>query len=66
MSRDYAYCVGIGYFNHPDLCKNYKRHIPFTQPSDGCLTWTMPQYDEKTGKCPLHEPKPSETNEDNT
>lgn len=57
MNRDYAYCVGIGYFNHPDLCKNCKRHIPFHTEVKETLTWTMPQYDEKTGKCPLHDHK---------
>lgn len=57
MNSDYAYCVGVGYFNHRELCKNCKRHIPFIQPTEGNLTWTMPQYNEKTGECPLHDPK---------
>lgn len=47
MNKDYAYCVG----------QNCKRHIPFCTEVKETLTWTMPMYDEKTGTCPLHEPK---------
>lgn len=57
MNKDYAYCVGPNYFGGPALCQNCKRHIPFCTEVKETLTWTMPMYDEKTGTCPLHEPK---------
>lgn len=62
LNKDYAYCVGPNYFGGPNLCKNCKRHIPFSQPTEGNLTWTMPQYDEKTDTCPLYEPKANKDN----
>lgn len=62
INKDYAHCVGVGYFEHPDLCKSCKRHIPFSQPTEGNLTWTMPHYDEETGTCPLHDPKANKDN----
>lgn len=59
MNRDYSYCVGVNYFEekNPELCKNCNRHIPWSTPVEDSLTWVAPQYDEKTCKCPLHEPK---------
>lgn len=59
MKKDYAYCVGTNYFKEkcPELCKNCRRHIPWSTPIEEPLTWTAPQYDEKTGTCPLHESK---------
>lgn len=62
LNKDYAYCVGPNYFGGPSLCKNCKMHIPFCEPVQETLTWTMPQYDEKTGTCPLHEPKANKVN----
>ncbi len=64
MNRDYAYCVGVNFFEerNPDICKNCKRHIPWSTPVEDTLTWVVPQYDEKMGKCPLHEPKTTESN----
>lgn len=61
MNKDYAYCVGPNYFGGPALCQNCKRHIPFSTEVKETLTWTMPMYDEKTGTCPLHEPKDNTT-----
>lgn len=58
MNKDYTYCVGFGYFDQPELCKNCRRNIPYGKPvPDEVLWWTSVQYDPKTGKCPLHEPK---------
>lgn len=62
INRDYAHYVGVGYFDSPELCKNCKRYIPYSQPTERNLIWTMPHYDEKTGKCPLHEPKANRDN----
>ena len=66
MNKDYAYCVGPNYFGGPTLCENCKRHIPFNTEVKETLTWTMPMYDEKTGSCPLHEPKTENSNERKT
>lgn len=55
MNKDYAYCVGPQLLRRPAL--NCKRHIHFCTEVKETLTWTMPMYDEKTGTCPLHEPK---------
>lgn len=57
MNKDFAYCVGPNYFGGPELCRNCKRHIPFSTEVKETLTWTMPRYDENTGKCPLFIPK---------
>lgn len=59
MNRDYAYCVGVNYFEgkNPDICKSCKRYIPWSEPVEDTLIWVAPQYDEKTGKCPLKESK---------
>lgn len=57
MNKDFAYCVGPNYFEGLALCQNCKRHIPFHTEVKETLTWTMPLFDEKTGTCPLHEPK---------
>lgn len=66
MNKDYAYCVGPTYFGGPTLCQNCKRHIPFCTEVKETLTWTLPMYDEKTGTCPLHEPKTENSNERNS
>ena len=58
MNKDYTYCVGFGYFDQPELCKNCRRNIPYGKPvPNEVLCWTSVEYDPKTGKCPLHEPK---------
>lgn len=59
MNRDYCHCVGANYFRerNPELCESCKRFIPFDEPTEETTTWTAPQYDEKTGTCPLHDPK---------
>lgn len=58
MNKDYSYCLGFGYFDQPALCKNCRRYIPSGKPvPDEVMWWASVQYDPRTGKCPLHEPK---------
>lgn len=58
MNRDYAYCVGVNFFKEkaPAICKNCKRYIPWSEPVEDTLIGVAPQYDEKTGTCPLKDP----------
>ncbi len=58
MNTDYAHCVGEGYFSHPEPCRTCRRHFPFSQPTEGGMTWVMPMYDKRTCSCPMHDPKP--------
>ena len=58
MNRDYAYCVGVNFFKEkaPAICNNCKRYMPWSEPVEDTLIWVAPQYDEKTGICPLKDP----------
>ena len=65
MNKDYSYCVGFGYFDQPELCKNCRRNIPYGKPvPDEVLWWTSVQYNPITGECPLFVSKPEDNKSD--
>ncbi len=59
MEKDYARCVGVNYFKekNPNLCRNCKRYIPWSEPVEDTVTWVPPLYDETTNTCEFHDPQ---------
>ena len=58
MNKDYTYCAG--FCNNgiqANLCKNCRRFIPGNQAPKEAIWWTSVEYNPKTGKCPIYEPK---------
>ena len=60
MNKDYSYCHGFGLLDtdQPDLCKNCRRNIHFSEfRAIDVERWTRCQYDKNTGKCSMFDKK---------